>query len=1280
VPTGLNPSLLAATRATGLTNTRGRRRPDLALSWKALLRRASEAVGSPLDDSQRVRVRDPIPARSRHPGASRRFRGLVVAAGLSWCVTAAAQNANCKFHPPKIAGGPGVTFAATFPKADVLDALAECSKRPGFWQGTPQSAWVDEERRSYSRILAQASADTLVVPAQVQRYGLDPVERAVITTDLAYAIAEATGAEIADPALVDRALGAGRRRIDRSEVDALARQLGVRRVISTFVGHDGHHAMDITIEVRETSAGAGDAPWQRNWPAVPFTDDTPPLMTFHDRLREIVAALPPSPAKSQRSKHVSSPPHDGAGRPKGLDLVGLGGAGRRPAEALALLATFAGSRDSGIGSRLFARALVVSLHGAQHDARSSWLESYVLMNLEHRPGALGRLGDQTGPEADTLRALLNGNLQVAQTGIARVSDPLRRLLLTIGTRDLELRYGRKVEHEVEADKDILGADPDAWRLLLAIRARDGDRWSVTPAPVVKSLLDGVFPVVGQDLKSLVQGNAVVRDQLIDETAIDLGSVRHMRKIADSLPAPSCCAPASRQPGARDVLALLQSVLESRIGASFNRDIMVKGLPEDALRTLDRYEPLMDGHPVIVLARAQAANTMAMQAPQDLVAGYQARADKAGELALYLSHGPTLAASRAVASMRVVASDPAQLMYNAYSQDYPQQPYWQGWGSSFDETLEEREGHAVEALAYSRDELEPIYIALLTVPEEGRAAFLTALDNRFEGHPNRERHFGDLRVAGQPQSPDAVLERLRSAVDAHTPDFNAYFNLGQMLVAKRGDFAEASRVFLEYPGFQDPEPRDPVIESNYATLCGRIFFSLGQPEFAKPFFKISVGLDTGSSLQLAAGIDLQILAGDFAGAMRASLARALRYKSPGGYLGYLSLMHATGHGAEAWQGFAALMSDFEEPQLWLSALVGHRRDGVSSEAIRTWLLRPEIRDAHFGGMRFAPYFALLWYTTDRDAPNDLGALIDQLAGPNGSRVTADGLAIERPTGELPPAFQRVIPSTLRAPGTSKLAAGTPVRSEYAMFADGYVALRAGKYPLAMQKFMAMADYYPIEPAGSSDTTYALPYVARAAAKAGDKWGVEKLVERLQQLGGFDARLSAAFVAGAHGSVDQAVNSLTQAQHELRFGGIAPDRPILAAYQYAEACEWLYKDTGDSRFRDLLLDWAMRYQQVQPTQAWTYAIQYQYAGDGPNRVRALAMVQYLDPASARIRNAGKKEHAEAAAWLQRNNPFLHSTSETSAYNFEVSPAAAQYGDWVGDERGYRADLAGQTRWPN
>jgi len=225
------------------------------------------------------------------------------------------------------------------------------------------------------------------------------------------------------------------------------------------------------------------------------------------------------------------------------------------------------------------------------------------------------------------------------------------------------------------------------------------------------------------------------------------------------------------------------------------------------------------------------------------------------------------------------------------------------------------------------------------------------------------------------------------------------------------------------------------------------------------------------------------------------------------------------------------------------------------------------------------------------------------------------------------------SKFRRGMTPKLPEGTSIRSPLAFFGDAYVSLRQGQYALAADQFIAMADRYDVV---DGEYSFGLAYLAYAASRSGDRYNVERALDSDPQVESFDWWLAKAYFAAARKDVAAADAALKSAFY---FRPNTEYRPILAEYQYAEACEWLYRDTKDPRFLTALLDWSKRHQVIQPTHAWAYAVQYEYTTTPSERVPALAMALYLDPASPRIKGASKAETAAARRWLQMNNPFTH-----------------------------------------
>jgi hypothetical protein len=304
--------------------------------------------------------------------------------------------------------------------------------------------------------------------------------------------------------------------------------------------------------------------------------------------------------------------------------------------------------------------------------------------------------------------------------------------------------------------------------------------------------------------------------------------------------------------------------------------------------------------------------------------------------------------------------------------------------------------------------------------------------------------------------------------------------------------------------------------------------------------------------------------------------------------------------------------------------------------------------------FAPRYAVLINAVDRMPPEDLGALVAELEGEPVARVITSGV-LERPNpdGTSPP--QRLSTSAYTyALDVPRAPEGTRIKSELAFFGGAYAAIRHGRYHDAVEEFTAMATYYPIE-SRSDNFTFALPYFAWAAAKTNDAAGFEKFINE-RTGSSFDSKLARAFFFGVRKDTVRARELLDSAFRTMPYTDY---RPVLVEYQWAEACEWLYQETGDKAFVDMLLAWVVSQQKVQPTHAWTYAMEYTYARDAARKLRALAMTMYLDPQSPRIRDASTKERTDAAAWGATNNLFLRerNLAETSGPTARV-PAPNGY----------------------
>ena len=157
-----------------------------------------------------------------------------------------------------------------------------------------------------------------------------------------------------------------------------------------------------------------------------------------------------------------------------------------------------------------------------------------------------------------------------------------------------------------------------------------------------------------------------------------------------------------------------------------------------------------------------------------------------------------------------------------------------------------------------------------------------------------------------------------------------------LIEEHGKWQEAADVMIAHPYFHSESPPQRVNVSNDAYKAGSIFYWGGHEELAIPFYEVAAKLQTGAGSQMTSEIRLAILAGRYQDATARSYARAQRYPNAYAFRDYLSFLHALGYGVEAWDGFSQVANGFDNPQIWVSALVGQHHDGLTEPEVRAWL--------------------------------------------------------------------------------------------------------------------------------------------------------------------------------------------------------------------------------------------------------------------------------------------------------------------------------------------------------
>jgi len=147
--------------------------------------------------------------------------------------------------------------------------------------------------------------------------------------------------------------------------------------------------------------------------------------------------------------------------------------------------------------------------------------------------------------------------------------------------------------------------------------------------------------------------------------------------------------------------------------------------------------------------------------------------------------------------------------------------------------------------------------------------------------------------------------------------------------------------------------------------------------------------------------------------------------------------------------------------------------------------------------------------------------------------------------------------------------------------------------------------------------------------------------VQLMDNYSLSLKKALVANELGKIDDSVKYLQQAL--VYSSNYKKDEPIIHEnYELLEFCERLYLETNDDRYKKLMVDWAKKFQHLEPWNAWAYSFEAKYTDNATEKNHALAIGLYLDKDSERLADFSSKERADAEQWFTVTQSFKSTSS--------------------------------------
>ena len=1108
------------------------------------------------------------------------------------------------------------------------------------------SAWPNDEKQAYAALLSGTHYDWFVAPIQIRENGFARADRSMMNAELARAL-EVRDRAVSDSYLVERALGDGQRQIPLHEIDVLSSRVGATTVLVPTVEHDHAGKINVKVDVyRKTSGSASietTSPAQTISLSRNYIDALAPIDAFDDLLPEMMTALsvgPKAPLSSNETGKTLTLPDT----PKNLATAEAGNLVSNAAR-LCVMGELAppGRRDS---ERLYERCLLMA-RLSPDGAQQRFLVAFASLKLNHRAAAVQVLRGQRAASLVALRAIVDGNL----TGTAQQSSKAagyERLILEFELHDLSRVYGHVGDSELPLPPALaeLSKRADAWTILLQVRW-DALKRTVQDNIPLKQLLDAAYPIDGQSLSDLLATRRATPGAGISQLDLQLMVHQHVRNLMIEKGATWCFPGGQVSPAPWDFVSLIEAWSNVNLFRAVDYQLSFLGRPEQAQALLSALDPVYNGQPEFEILQAQTQNAMAAKMPQAQKLSYSNEARRHAQLALFAAGGQTDDAIDALAVLG--AGDPMVMeVARIYAEDYPFYPYWLNNDFAIDHSMR----LSLERIALANTQTSVGFASrwLQDAGESAKKEVRAAVAGRFNGSPELEQVLE--RLGSSSPDVEAAISRMRTQIAENPNVFETRGTLANIFITQ-GRYAEAAQVLTSFPEFSKSNVTNGVELANLAYESGHGFFAHGAEHQARELYTIATKYHVGSAGEMIAELRLRLLDGNIEGALSAAANRVERYPSGNAFGNYISLLHLLGRSGEAWRIFDSIIDQPTEAGPWESAMVGLRIAGTDQDALFRWIAQPKIARAGTPAASWPADFLLMWNTTDRAAPPDLAERIAALSGERTGIIEGDGRVASYPSDE-PPNRYLVVRSDFRANQRLPLKFGTKVELFEVLSARALLPLQRGDFATAVSRFDDLAARYPIErQVEGAHAADSLPDFAFASAKSGDPLNLERFLAGLSsETRFFELSLAKAYFNGiAHKSSDAALGDLARAfgfmDHVV--GATPPTE-----YQFAEAAERLYRETGDSRFRDEAAKWAHNYQHLQPWSAWAYIIEAELTTDVAARREALVKALFLDPLSPRLKSMPEAELAIARKALhERGNPFARRVESVNQMIPDSSP---------------------------
>ncbi|MEJ2618850.1 MAG: tetratricopeptide repeat protein [Candidatus Thiodiazotropha sp.] len=1106
------------------------------------------------------------------------------------------------------------------------------------------SEWEKIVTKKHAKTILSTDYDLMVLPLQLREPSFDRVGRMMSARWLAAEIASQTELKVMSPELSQRILGERHRRFDASAIKELAVLAGVK-VIALYLdnlsipGHVQKKAAFIAVLTNSN----GMIKKMIRIPLLINTIEKPLEEVVKQTSEEIITGLlDEADIKGKSNGKVLDKKQLPYELPDSFDQLQFDKL--TPVQHAAYLQLFALMTPAMLPyerDRLFERSMLALEDVDPSVAEYGLLKARALFHITRKPQALKYLKNASTQAELALQAYINGNYPDLKSHVQLIHEPILQLMGFVELKEVQHEYNIKDDYTITHS-----AGQTYWNNLLASLARDRDVWYAPNNFMFLSSLKGLYQEFDEYFNKSVNAN-IVSGEIEDTMTIGpvLQEIIHYKK--PGLDAKSCCSRYADRLEVNDIWGLYRNLALANSLRKLDRSVNVHGSYGTAYDYATNLEPILTGHPTFTRLYAEAAHGLASKKTgSERTIFFEKAIALADKVASYSGAADIDALNAELVKKSIIETLPKMeetYNYSLFRLEFSDVPR-----SYLIMSKRFVSFTSIKALPYDHTNFN-IFKYTSSSEKWSDDKLVGYLQYRYEGHPEYAAFLANRMIASDKL--DQAIAILKSAIEKDSADWESHILLSKLLI-KNSNYHQAEAILTNY--FKVNENNlHRVSQSNRAYSAGNRFYWRGRYEEAKKFYQISGLLSTGAESGYASLQRLALMKHDYETALEYAFRRGKRYNSRYGYRDYLGILHLVGAHADALSGFTSLVSRYDSPPLWTSLLIGQRIQRNSGTQYSN-IIKEILSTSSDSLKKQAARYIFLDKVTDRvPTLKDLQQMPDFEPSKSPNLLSENiikNIAVE--TGVISYASKCPDNETncVEKGGSNLQQIAKAKRNKYTKYLDAFVSYKEQDYKAAFIKYLTHNQTDPIIKIESDfkqygeilallHTNHRLPYLAISAAEnnyAAFLQSLHKTIKnnKVDDNSDFDIFLTEAIISAFSKKIDNSVKYLKKAFNTRPH---TKWRPMYSWYQITEISEWLYRYSSDKRFLNLALDWAKRYQVIQPQFAWAYAFEALYSDNRQDRIRAAGFAQYLDQESYWLSNVPVDIKKLGEHWWNTNNPF-------------------------------------------